>query len=1003
MYLSTAATSLWKRFLIIAGAVGLMTCSAISADGQHFDASTRKLNLNADWAFIRDDVAGAEAVGCDDSDWKTVSCPHTWNDIDTFNDFGDGGHQGEADLWQGAAWYRKKFSLPAGTQGKQVCIEFEGVRQVADVYLNGHHLGQSKTGFIPFAFDLTPYLNADGTNVLAVRADNTVETKLYHGDTPWHHQNWHPPHGGIYRNVFLHVVDPVHVTLPLYSSLGTEGIYAWSESLAKNEATVGVTAEVANAKKADATVNVVFSLLDPDGKPVARSEQSASIPAGNKSKVASVLNVQDPHLWDPAYPYVYQVRVEVNVDGLTRDVSTTPFGIRNFRFDRDTGFWINGHPLKLHGWGQKPTAGWAGLGAGIPNWMHDYTLKMMEEAGGNLIRWGHCAGPPVGAQSCDKYGFVTIMPGVDGEKDCQGEAWNTRTAAFRDTIIYFRNHPSICVWEGGNYSVSPEHAAEMKEITRQWDPKGQRYFGFRMSTPAMLGSIDLELGTVGRTRALPSLPVVETEYDRTETPRRVWDQYSPPDFGNLGKLSAFNTYNLDSEGFALNAINEWWTLFGSKAEHSGGANWIFSDGTHGTRQQTDCARATGEVDAVRLPKEAYWALQATWGEEDRVHLIGHWNYPAETVKAMYAVARADGAELFVNGKSLGLGQRSLNTLFTWPDIKFEPGEIKVVAYRGGVEIASQVKQTAGNPVAIRLTPTTSPDGWRADGSDIALIDFEVVDAQGRRCPTDQARVEFEVSGPGIWRGGYNSGTEDSTNHLHLSTECGINRVSVRSTLQAGEVVVTARREGLEPATLRLSSQPVELLGGILTASPAIYEIPLPPQPEVDATKLSKLTELRNAPPIPLAETTHSNRMFSMFAYTGTGVGGLEAPYRHEMPPYSDEARIYIAEVPDYLSDSHVIRTAKNDSAYWAADYIVATADQALDLYVAHDAKAPVPGWLGGYKKTGDRVKLNRGTLLVYKKRLARNEEIRITGNADQGEGKSSHLNMILFCKPVGAQ
>ncbi len=990
------------RSLLLLGAVvaTLIACSATPVQAQEAGTAAKKLNLNADWRFVREDIEGAEAPDFDASDWTTVSCPHTWNDIDTFNDFGTGGHQGETDLWQGAAWYRKEFSLPAELDGKQIYIEFEGVRQVADVYLNGQHLGQDKTGFIPFGFDLTPHLNAGGKNVLAVRADNTVEGKMYDGVTPWHHQNWHPPHGGIYRNVYLHVLDPVHVTLPIYANLETEGIYAWTDSLSKDKADVGVTAEIENSQDKPVAATVKFSLLGQDGKAVATSEETADVAAGEKVKIASALDVSDPHLWEPDYPYVYQLQVEVSVDGAVRDVSTTAFGIRNFRFDRETGFWINGHALKLHGWGQKPIQSWAGLGAGFPNWMHDYTLKMMEEAGGNLIRWGHCAGPAVGVQSSDKYGFVTIMPGVDGERDCFGEAWKTRTDAFRDMIVYYRNHPTVCIWEGGNYSVNPEHAAEMKAITKQWDPKGQRYFGFRMSTPAMIDSIDLELGTVGRTRALPSLAVVETEYDRTETPRRVWDKFSPPDFGNLGKLSELNTYNLAQEGFATNAIDQWWTLFGSKPEHCGGANWIFSDGPHGTRQRTDCARATGEVDGVRLPKEAYFALQATWDKEDRVHLIGHWNYPAETVKPMYAVARADKAELFVNGKSLGMGEKTFNTLFTWPDVAFEPGEIKVVAFGDGAQIATQTKQTAGEPAAIRLTPMTAPGGWRADGSDIALVDFEVVDSQGRRCPTDEARVDFEFSGAGIWRGGYNSGTEDSTNHLYLNTECGINRVSIRSTVEAGAVVLTAKREGLESATLTLTSTPVELTGGVSKVLPVVFETSLPERPEIDATKLAELTELRNAPPVALAQTPESDRMFSMFAYTGNGLGGIENSFSAEMLAFSDDARIFIKEIPEFLKDSQVIRTAKGDSAYWANDYIVATAGQELDLYVAHDRKAPVPEWLKEYKKTGDKVKLNRGTLLLYTKRLAKDESLRIPGNADQGKGKKSNLNMILFCKPV---
>jgi beta-galactosidase len=592
------------------------------------------------------------------------------------------------------------------------------------------------------------------------------------------------------------------------------------------------------------------------------------------------------------------------------------------------------------------------------------------------------------------------MPGVDGERDCTGKAWATRTAAFRDMIIYYRNHPSICVWEGGNYNVSPEHAAEMRAIKEKWDPDGRRYFGFRMSTPGMLESLDIELGTIGRNRALPSLPVIETEYDRTETPRRVWDKFSPPDFGHLGKLEAENTYNLDSEGFAKHAISDWWSLFGSVPEHSGGANWIFSDGPHGTRQRTDVVRATGEVDAVRLQKEAYWALQATWGSEPRVHLIGHWTYPKDTVKDMFAVAQADEVELFINGRSHGKGERSLDTLFTWNEIAFEPGEVKVVAMRDGREVASQVKETAGEPVALKLTPILAPGGWRADGSDIALVDFEVVDAQGRRCPTDQARVDFDISGPAVWRGGYNSGTEDSTNHLHLDTECGINRVSIRSSLKAGEVKLTAHRDGLKSATLRLETMPVSLRDGVLDVRPAILATTLPRRPSVNGAALIELAELRDVPPPARVIEDVSDRIFSSLAYTGDGAGGMEEPLELGMLAYSDDAIQCITEFSESLEGARVIRTAKSDSSYWASDYIVGSAARDVDIFVAHDPKVPVPGWLKEYKKTKDRLKVNGRALVLYTIRIKEGEGLCITGNADQRKNVKSALNLILIGRPV---
>ena len=983
----------WLAGIIL---LSLLAASSIPAA----ETMARKLNFNPEWRFIRTNVPGAQIPEFDDSRWAVVSCPHTWNDVDSFSHFSPGGHTGESDLWTGVAWYRKEFMLPSEAAGKKVFIEFEGVRQIADVYLNGQHLGQDQTGFIPFGFDLTPHLKFGATNVIAVRVDNRFD-KQFTGDTPWNHPNWHPPHGGIYRNVYLHVTDPLHVTLPLYAQLATEGIYTWTESLTAESATVGVSAEIQNEQSKAATTKVNFALVDRDGKVVAESTEPATLPAGVKLKVASELKVTDPHLWQPGYPYVYQVRVSVSADGATRDVAETAFGIRSFRFDASTGFWINGGQVKLHGWGQKPTDEWAGLGAALPDWLTDYTLRLMREAGGNFLRWGHSAGPAAGAEFADKYGLITQMPGVDGEKDCTGAAWQTRSVAFRDMIIFYRNHPSVCIWEGGNYNVNPAHAAELRKVVDEWDAHGQRYFGFRMSTPEMLPHVTIDITTIGRGRGLPSLPAVEGEYDRTEVPRRVWDKYSPPDFGHLGKKEEDNTYHLEQEGFATNAIYEWWSKFGSDPTHCGGANWIFSDGPHGSRQVTDVARASGEVDGVRLPKEAYFALQAAWDHEPRVHLIGHWNYPSGTVKPVFAVARADKAELFVNGHSLGLGERTLDTLFTWTNVTFEPGEIRVVASRDGKVVAKQTKQTAGPAVALRLTPITAPGGWRADGSDIALVDVEVVDAQGRRCPTDQARVDFEISGPGIWRGSYNSGKETSVNHLYFDTECGINRASIRSTLSAGEVVLTAHREGIAPATLRLKSIRALQTGGIAETLPSRYPVVLPTRPLIDANSLASQIAARHNPPRPNPIIDEKGKLFSSFAYTGSGLGGIQDKAVSGVLAYSDDAVRYLDSVPLSLKDARLIRTANSDRKYWANDYIVATAARDLDVFVAHDDGAERPKWLLDYQTTSDFVGVNGRRLTVFTRRLKQNEKLQISGNVDQGQNAGAAVNLILFARVAG--
>jgi beta-galactosidase len=224
-------------------------------------------------------------------------------------------------------------------------------------------------------------------------------------------------------------------------------------------------------------------------------------------------------------------------------------------------------------------------------------------------------------------------------------------------------------------------------------------------------------------------------------------------------------------------------------------------------------------------------------EQPDIHIIGHWTYPTNTEKTMYvAASHCDQVELFVNGKTLGVqtkpfkfidtfGGRTMGTeemasgpdtgyIYAFPQVAFVPGTLKAVATQDGKIVAQQELQTASEPSAIKLTLHTGPKGLQADGSDVALIDFEVVDAQGRRCPTDEARVDFDVSGPVIWRGGINAAKLNTTNNRFLDTECGINRVAIRSTMTPGTITVTAKRDGLESATVTVESQPVEIKDGL---------------------------------------------------------------------------------------------------------------------------------------------------------------------------------------------
>jgi beta-galactosidase len=533
--------------------------------------------------------------------------------------------------------------------------------------------------------------------------------------------------------------------------------------------------------------------------------------------------VAHPRFWEPDDPHLYRVTCTLLVDHVRIDSTDAPLGIRVLRWNASTGLALNGRPLKLHGWGQRPTDEWPGLGAALPDWLHEFTLRLMKEAGGNFLRWGHSAAGAAQIAASDRLGIIVDQPGVDGESDTRGAAWTLRASAFRDLVLYFRNNPSILIWEGGNQKVSREHARELRAIVDRYDPHGGRVYAHRRADQVTADVMDVGIGTEGG-REIAALPVLEGEYDREESPRRVWDDASPPRFGYPEAKG--QTYQLTSEQFAVNQVAQYVNKLGVPG-HSGGANWIFSDSTSGGRVAVEVARASGEVDGVRLPKEAYFAVAAMFRNDPRVHIIGHWTYPAATRKTVYVVSNAEEVELLVNGTSVGRAKPTDRYLFTFADVRWQPGEIKAVARSGGEVVATQTKRTAGAPVALRVTAITAPGGLRADGSDIALFDVEAVDARGERCPTVETRVDFTTKGPGVWRGGYNSGKIDSINNRYLDLEAGIARVSVRATRSPGVISVRATSPGLRTGEASVTASAFGAEEGTSMLMPAVAQVALP--------------------------------------------------------------------------------------------------------------------------------------------------------------------------------
>ncbi len=1039
----------------VAGSLSLIVCSCLGVAAR----AGEKINFNPDWRFVKTDEKGAWAADFNDKSWKPVSAPHTYNDEDTFDDWSEPGHRGETMQWSGRTWYRKSFTLPDSYKGKKVFIEFEGVRQVADVYLNGKLLGTSKTGFVPFGFDLTPHLVFGRPNVIAVMCDNRFmedplpsqrpDAKKEKGEKtekneksdkglppppkptnnpnlsklhteinatlpeesekltaefiPWNNPHWHPAHGGIYRNVFLHVTDPLHITLPLYSFLKTVGPYAYASEITTESARLNFEIPVRNDRKSGEDVEVQVEVFDQDGKSVLSMNETESIAAGSRNEYKLSGRLKNPRLWEPAYPYLYRAVCTVRAQGVNIvDTHEFPLGIRTVRWDAQHGFFINGRHLKLQGWGQKPTNEWAGLGAAQPDWLHHYTMVLMKDAGGNFVRWGHTPAGPSLIASSDRLGLITLQPGVDGEHDTVGAAWRLRAEAFRDLIIYFRNNPSILIWEGGNQKVSREHAAELRGYMDKYDPHGGRAYAHRRADQVTAEFMDVGIGTQGG-REIPDLPVVEGEYNREESPRRVWDNFSPPNFGYHEAKG--QTYHLTSEEFAANQVSQYVRMLGPN-EHSGGANWIFSDSTSGGRVSVEVARASGEVDGVRLPKEAYYACQVVFRDEPGVHIIGHWSYPTETIengsrrphpdtiKPVYVVSNAEEVELFVNGKSIGRqGPTADRYLFLFDKVKWEAGEVKAVAYSGGREVAQQVKQTAGAPVALRLTTITGPAGLLADGSDVVLIDVEAVDDKGRRCPTVQQRVDFQMEGPGIWRGGYNSGKPKSINHPYLDIEAGVNRVAVRATRTPGKITVKATSANLKPASITVEAKPFAVTDGVAKSLPALPATPLPATaPEWVLTGSS--TEDNRARRQRVAQITP---LIKTFSYSGpTTIVHIEQKAKNGKNVYVDREFAF-TDLPSSLEGADWVQAAESDALYSAVDLMEMAVKGPSVVSVAHDDRLPRPAWLlRDFRQTPQIMKLPGHTLTIFQRDIPKDESITFGPNTEDNSAKAAHMYVVFI-------
>lgn len=811
-----------------------------------------RYNFNSDWKLMVGDVPGCEIPETDDASWKKITLPHAFNEDEAFKLHIE-------DLTDTIVWYRKTFRLPDSDKGKKVLIEFEGVRFGAEVFVNGSKAGMHENGVMAFGLDITGLVHYEKDNVIAVRVDNSwsYREKSTNSTFQWNNKNFNANYGGIPKNVFLHVMGEVYQTLPLYSNLKTTGtyIYASDFEIKNKKAVIHAESEVHNASGKSQQVGFEVVIKDMHQQEIARfSGLPVNIEAGATGMVKAFAPVEKLNFWSWGYGYLYDVATILRINGNAVDVVETRTGFRKTAF-KDGMIYLNDRVIQMKGYAQRTSNEWPGVGMSVAPWMSDYSNGLMVEGNANMVRWMHVTPWKQDVESCDRVGLMQMFPAGDAEADVTGRRWEQRVKLMRDAIIYCRNNPSVLLYESGNESVSEVHMAEMKALRDQYDPHGGRAAGSR----EMLDSREAEYGgEMLYINHSARIPMIATEYCRDEALRKYWDDFTPPyhldGVGPLYRNADASPYNRNQDSFAKEEVIRWNDYYVSrpgtgKRVSSGGLNIVFSDTNTHCRGEENYRRS-GETDAMRILKDAYLAHQVMWDgwvdiENYRTYIIGHWNYAPKTIKDVMVVSPSDKVELFLNGKSLGFGEKTYNFLHTFKQVRFEGGELKAVSQTARGKIQSEdIRKTTGKPVALRLKLIDRPTPVKADGADMVLVEVEVVDARGMRCPDVHPLVNFSVDGPAEWRGGIGQGPENHVLSTTLPAECGVNRAILRSTTRAGKVQVQATSAGLTPATLSYETEAFRTEGGLSTMHPAAG---LPsllkrgPTPEKPSFKISRKT------------------------------------------------------------------------------------------------------------------------------------------------------------------
>jgi len=720
-----------------------------------------------------------------DSAWRQVHLPHDFVVEGAFDPHADKSH---GYLPAGIGWYRKTFTLPASDKGRDLWIDFDGVYRNSRVWLNGKELGRHASGYTSFRFDISDAVVYGGDNVLVVRVDATVS------------EGWWYEGGGIYRHVWLNKTAPLHVA-PL-------GVYVTAQpdqEIEPSSAEIQVRTRLDCLNNRPVSCRLVSEVVDPTGKSVLTFSDDGKVTTAGHQVFIQKGRLEKPALWSLEKPNLYRLVTRVEQNGRMVDQTTTVFGVRTIRFDKDLGFFLNGKSVKIKGTCNHQD--FAGVGIAMGDRLHTYRLERLKSMGSNAYRCSHNPVAPELLDECDRLGILVMDENrrLGDNEEILGQV--------RDMVLRDRNHPSVILWSLCNEeqlqgtTLGAARGEAMKKVILDLDKT-------RLITCAMNGGYGEGLSNVVELQgfnyhvgdyepfhqAHPDMPLFGSETASTVCTRGIYKVDKPK-----GYVTAYDVFA--PEWAQTTSVA--WKALAEKPYMAGGFVWTgFDYRGEPTPYEWPCISSHfGILDTCGFPKDNYWYYKAWWGSEPVLHLLPHWNNPGRVEETIdvWAHSNCDQVELFLNGKSQGRKDVTKFEHVEWK-VPYHPGVLLAKGYRDGKVILMDKVATTGQPAALRLEPYVT--SFKADGEDQVPVAVSVVDAQGRVVPTASNLVLFSVSGPAVIDGVGNG--DPSCHEPDKATKRSAFNGYCMAVLRAGEktgaVTLTARSKGLKPATILLKTR-----------------------------------------------------------------------------------------------------------------------------------------------------------------------------------------------------